>query len=429
MSRLKLILVFFMWIILGFLIYNMGENYFVNSNRVEWWQNVEVGIKWTIKETLTDVVNSISGIYSDDEYISTEKYRIFEKVDNILKQDYLEPENLSGTKMLENAIKWYVNAIGDPFTVYLSTIDNKSFSDELKWSNEFEWIWAYVTQKDNGVMLERLIKWGPAFNSELKPLDIIIKADDISLVDLPLWEAVSHIRWPAGTTVVLTVLREEKIFEVEVVREKVEIKSVIWDTYTLTGGINIGYISIGIFGEDTEAALQEVIRDLKKDTVEWVIIDLRWNGWWFLPVAVNVASHWVPKNKTISIARYRTKPNEELVSKWFKDFEDMPVVILVDWLTASASEILSAAIKYRNNAILVWTKTFGKWSIQTLEEFDDGSSLKYTIGKWDTPWWENIDKEGIEADIEVEFDAEQYKEGFDNQLDVAKKTVLDMIGE
>ncbi len=427
MKRLKLILVLVIWIILGFLLYDIGENYFVNINKLEWWQNVNMGIKWTLKQTLTDVVDSISGIYSDDEYISTEKYRVFEKVDNILKKEYWDPSMLSGSKMLENAIKWYVNAVGDPFTVYLSPSDNKTFNKELKGSNEFEWIWAYVTKKDNGVMIERLIKWGPAYNSELKPLDIILKADDVSLVDLPLWEAVSYIKGPAGTNVTLTVLRWEKIFEVKVVREKVEIKSVTGDIYTLTWDINIWYISISIFWEDTENSLEWVIQDFKKNNLKWIIIDLRWNGGWFLPVAVDVASHWVPKEKIISIARYRTRANEKLLSKGFGDFEDLPVVILVDWLTASASEIISAAIKYRDNALLVWTKTFGKWSIQTMEEFDDGSSLKYTIWRWDTPIWDNINKVGIEPDVKIEFDADKYKEGFDNQLDMAKKTILDIV--
>ena len=423
LERLKLYLSFILWAIIWAIIFEFSKSY---VKVVQNPQHINMDIKTTLNKVLKDVKNSIKSV---QDWVSTPlKYQKFEKIKQILERQYIDPKELSGDKMMENALKWFVDAIWDPFTVYLSPEDNKSFEEELKWSNDFEWIWAIVTKKENWVMIEQLIKDGPAFRAWLQPLDVIIKANDVELRDLPLWEAVSHIKWPAWTKVKLLIIRDWQLIEKTVVREKIEIHSVLGNVIQLTWNINVWYINISIFGDDTVTSLKNVISDLKKQDIKWIILDIRWNWWGYLPVAVDVASFWIPHWKVIVKTKYRdVYNNKELLSKWYWQLEWLPTVILVDGLTASASEIISAAIRYRTGAKLVWTRTFGKWTIQTMKEFDDGSSLKYTIWKWYTPNDKNIHKKWLLPDIEVKFDKDKYKNWYDNQLEKWKQVLLEMV--
>lgn len=378
---------------------------------------------WNIKNTLDYVKQKIGSV---NITTSSDKYQKFDLIYDILENEHIEPESISGDEMLESALRWYVEAIWDPYTVYLTPLDNESLNDGLKWSSDFEWIGAVVTKKKNWIMIEQLIKDWPAFKAWVQPLDIVIKVDweDISM--LPLGKAVSKIKWPSWTIVKLIIIRENNLLEIEVTRAKVHIASVMWDIKTLTWWIDIWYITISIIWEDTERALKSLIKEHKEKNIKWVILDLRWNWGWFLPIAVNIASFWLPKWKVVVSTKYRNYANfKRELSRWYGDLENMPTVILIDWLTASAAEIITAAVNKWTWAKTIGVKTFWKWSIQTLEDFTDNSSLKFTIWKWYTPDDTNVDKEWIIPDIEVPFDREKYKiDWYDSQLEKSKEVLL-----
>ena len=365
----------------------------------------------------------------------------WEKLDlvwTILKNQFVDPSMLHFDKMKEEAIKWFVWAIWDPFTVYLTKQENANFQKELKWTQDFEWIGAVVTKVEEWVMIEQVFKWYPAYKSGLRPLDIIIKINWEPTKDMSLAEAVSKIRWPAWTKVKLTIYRpsENKVFTIEVTREKVEIPSVTYEVKVLTWWVKIWYINISIIWQDTAQALKNALDDLKKQWVKGFILDLRWNGGWYLDVAVDIASHFIPSWKVIVQTKYRVFPDQVYKSYWYPDWQWYPIVVLVDGLTASAAEIISAALRDDIGAKLVGTKTFGKCTVQTMKEFDDWSSLKYTIWKRFTPkgfsvcsWW-ILPWKWLKPDVEVKFDMDLFKtKHIDNQLQKAEEVLYEMMKE
>jgi carboxyl-terminal processing protease len=155
---------------------------------------------------------------------------------------------------------------------------------------------------------------------------------------------------------------------------------------------------------------------------------LRWNGWWFLPIAVEITSHFVPSGKLIVTAKYKTFWDENYYSKWYKDLQSLPTVVLVDGMTASAWEIIAMALQEQKWIQLIWTQTFGKWSIQTIKDFADWATLKYTIWKRYSPQWKNIDKSWVTPNVIIEFDIEKYKKDWlDNQLEEAKQLLINSL--
>lgn len=332
--------------------------------------------------------------------------------------------------MLESAVKAFVDGMWDPYTVYMDSKENSWFHQELKGETDFEWIGAVVSKKEYYVMIEEVLKWSPAYLAGLLPLDRIVMIGSWATKDLDVNQAVEKIRWPKGTTVKLTIERVKKdgsktIVEKTVTRDKLSVPSVTSQIFT--GQKKIGYINISIIGEETENLMKTTVTEMKKAKVQWIILDLRGNGGGLLPIANEIVSHFLPKNKLVTTAKYKIFQDEEYLSRWYNDLTGLPVIVLVDGMTASAGEIIAMALQEQMWAKLVGTQTFGKWSIQTMDEFTDGASLKYTIGRRYSPTGKNIDKIWVTPDVLIEFDVDLYtKDRTDNQLEKAKELILTM---
>lgn len=365
--------------------------------------------------------------WSDSVY----KYWRFDEVMRILQENYYNSEILlSGeSKMIDGALRAYVDAIDDPYTVYMDSDQWSGFTSDLKWENDFEWIGAYIMKKDYYILVEEIVKNSPAFKSGLKPLDRIVMIDSWYVENLSIDEAVSKIRWPQWSQVNLLIERYDRddnrtILNKTVTRDKVSVPSVVSEVIDYNWN-KIWYLEIYIVWEETENLLEKEIIDLKQNNIDWIILDLRGNWWWFLPIAVEIASHFIPNNELVVSAQYKNFPYEKFYSKWYQTLQWLPVVVLIDWMTASAWEIIAMSMREKIWAILIWTQTFGKWSIQTVKEFQDNSLLKYTIGKWYSPDWKNIDEVWIAPDVVVEFDADKYQsDWFDNQMEEAKEILV-----
>ncbi len=361
-------------------------------------------------------------------------YSKFEELYGLLKEQYYDQEKIDTGAMMDGALKWFVAALGDPYTAFLDVEENTSFTEELKGQEDFEGIGAAIMKKNDAIEIQEVYKWTPSYEAGLRPLDLIIEVNEESTQDMSTQDAVNKIRGPQGTTVTLTILRpseeniQEKVFEVDIVRRQVSIPSVSSDVLTM-GTRKIGYINISIIGEETENALKEAVTELQQEDLDGMILDLRGNGGWFLDIGVKIASHFVPKGETVVTTKYSVEQYDEVYrSEGYGDFEDLPTVVLVDHLTASAGEIIAAALRDINSAVIVGTKTFGKGSIQTIEDFGSGSAIKYTIGRRYTPTGANVKEEGLTPDVEVEFDAELYQEdNTDNQLERAKEEVIKLL--
>lgn len=425
MKKTKIIIIFILWIVFGILVSKV--NYQIKQTQNPVTQKTSLNI-----DTL---IQSISSSIDTDAFrFNDKKYDRFEDIFDTLEENYYDQEKLQSWAMIQTAVKAFVNAIDDPYTVYMDAEQNSGFQEQLKGEDDFEWIWAVVTKKDYYVLIEEIIKWSPAYNAGLLALDRIVAVDKDLVKDLNINEAVAKIKGPKWTKVTLSIERidrrsnNKEFLDIEVIRDKLKIPSVSTKILEWDSGKKFWYINISIIWEETEKILKQEIPELKEQNVEWIILDLRWNGGGFMPIAVKVASHFIPKNELVVTAKYKSFADEEYLSEGYWDFELMPIVVIVDHITASAGEIISLALQEQVNAKIVGTTTFGKWSIQTLQEYEDDASLKYTIGKRYSPSGKNIDKDGMTPDIEIEFDADRYLEDrTDNQLEKAKEVLVNMI--
>lgn len=438
MKKTRVLIIFILWLALGVLTQQVVSRYQAIKAPVLEPQHFDM-------ETLID---SIADVIHPEKYtINDDKYQRFDEVSKILGNAFYDKSKIqSWTKtMLTAALKAYVNAIGDPYTIYMDAVTQSWFDAALKGEEDFEWIGAVVRKKDYYVLVEEVLKDSPASKAGIKPLDRIIAVDSGSVKDLNINEAVNKIKWPKDTKVNLVIERLprkrdqvdgaeklKKILKISVTRDKLLIPSVRSKILTWVDSLGnkktLWYIDIAVIWEETESLFKREVLLLKDAWVQWMILDLRGNWGWYLTVWVQIASHFIPKWQKVVSAKYRLREPEEYYSQWFGDLEWIPVVVLVDELTASAGEIIAMALQEQIWAKLIGMTTFGKWSIQTMEVFDDGASLKYTVGKRFSPSGKNIDEIGVKPDIEVALDVDKYlDDGSDSQLEKAKSVVSGMI--
>ena len=300
-------------------------------------------------------------------------------------------------KLTEGAIKGYIEGLDDPYTEYISKEDMKDFMDDT--TGNFVGIGIYmVKDEDNDkVMVLSPIKDSPAEKAGILPGDLIVKVDDVEYTAEDMSVLANKIKGESGTTVKLEILRgtETKTFELK--RENIKVNHV--ETKKLEN--DIGYISFSSFDEGTAEDFKNKYKELEKQGIKSLIIDLRNNGGGIVDEALKIADYMTDKD---SVLLYEVdKNNKEEIEKSKNDpIINMPIIILTNKNTASSSEILAGALKDLGKAKTVGTKTYGKGVIQQLLTLPDGSGLKITSNKYLTPNKTEINKIGIEPDEKVE---------------------------
>lgn len=346
---------------------------------------------------------------------------LFWEVYNVVTKNYYASDSLVASDLQYGVITGFVNALWDKFSEFFPPEETKQFNEVL--AGDFEWIGAVINKHELGVQIERVIKWSPALEWGLLQGDIVIEANGIKLQWLTTTQAVNHIKGPEGSKVVLKILRsgEKDFITKELVRKKITIPSV--DTQDLKDP-SIAYISLNMFGEHTSEEFDEILKKYNTPEVKGIIIDLRDNGGGYLQSSVEILSHFIEKGKVLVTTKYKnSKLDEKYYSENFWEIFNKKVVILINENSASASEIMAGAMRDHNKAILVGEKSFGKGSVQQPFNFSDGSMLKLTIAKWYTPNDVSIDHNGIEPDITVSFEKEDYEKKYDRQLEKAKEVL------
>lgn len=365
-------------------------------------------------------------IYDQIEHF-LKKYERFEEIQQVLNQEYVDQKLLlSGEKsMLDSAVKAYVDGLGDPYTTYLDAVEFSGLQHELEWEGQIEGIWAVVGKKEYYIQIEEVIKGSPAFKAGLLPLDRIIMIGTGETKNLTTYEAVSLIRGKKWTKVKFGIERPQNSWEnqylvIEVERDTIDVPSVRSKILTHNNQ-KIWYIEISIFWEQTNKLLTRAISDSVNENVSGIVLDLRGNGGGLLPVAVDLAGHFLEPWTLVVKTDFYTYQKADYRAKGFGELKEFPIVVLIDKMSASASEILALALREQgSNVKILGTSSFWKGTIQTLKDFDDQTSLKYTVGKRFWPQWTSIDKIGITPDIEVAFDMTGYIEKkIDNQLEKA----------
>lgn len=332
-----------------------------------------------------------------------------------LKQDY--DGSLDANKLIEGAKKGLVEAAGDPYTVYFTSDEAKQFFGDLE--GKFSGIGAELDKKDNQLIIVSTIDNAPAQKAGLKAGDAIAKVNDEDASTWSVEQAVSKIRGDKGTTVKLSIVRDGKLQDFSIVRDEITTPSV---NYSI-GSDNIGYLRISRFAEgDTSTLAKKAAEEFKTKGVKGVVLDLRGNGGGYLTAAQDVSSLWL-KDKVVVQERRGNVVQDTLRSGSNPVLNGIPTVVLVDGGSASASEIVAGALHDNGAAKLVGVKTFGKGSVQQIEDMTGGAELKVTVAKWYTPNGKNINKEGITPDVTISISDDDIKNARDPQKDKAYSLV------
>ena len=319
----------------------------------------------------------------------------------------------------EGAIKGYIEGLGDPYTEYISKEEMDTYLDDTM--GNFVGIGIYMiknTQYDK-IQVLSTIKGSPAEKAGIQAGDLIISADGVEYSADDMTTASNKIKGEEGTKVTIEVLRGAEKLKFELTREKVKVNQV--EGKVLSN--NIGYIKFTSFDETTAEDFKNQYQELAKKGIQSLIIDLRNNGGGIVDQALEIADYMTPKD---SVLLYEVDKNgKETVKKAKEDpIVNMPIVILTNENTASASEILAGALKDLGKAKIVGTTTYGKGVIQQILKLNDGSGLKITIEEYQTPNRNKINKVGIQPDEKVELPSTvnsllTIKESDDTQLQKA----------
>ncbi len=335
----------------------------------------------------------------------------------MLKQKYIG--EINEENLIEGAIKGYIEGVNDPYTEYLSKEEMQEFTEET--NSEYVGIGVYISRNiaDNTILIVGTMKESPAQQAGLQAGDIIEKVDGISYTGEQLNDATKVLKGKEGTDVKVTVLRDGKEIEMTVTRKKISVEHV--SSQMLDD--KIAYIQIDAFDSGVAEAFKKQITSLKNDGAVGIIIDLRSNGGGIVDEATGIVDLFLKKDETILITKGKEEGENITKSKNNPIIQDIPIVVLVNEGTASASEILAGALKDKYGVTIVGKNTYGKGVIQTLYTLSDGSGLKITTDEYFTPNHNKINKVGIKPDIEVDLTKDEegyYETGMDKDAQLLK---------
>jgi len=319
-----------------------------------------------------------------------------------IKENYLRNSELEEKEMMYGAIQGLAENIGDPYTTFFSPLDAQKFEEDI--NGEFGGIGAELEERNGQVFVVAPLKDTPAERAGLKPRDIIIKAGDTELFGKSAQDAVKAIRGEPGTKIKLVVTREgvEGSIDIEITREVITVPVVEWEWQD----DRIAYVRIGSFSQTAPYAFYNAMREIAAEDPKAMVLDLRFNPGGYLEVAVNIAGWFVDRGDIVVKERYASGEDTVFRSYGNALFKNLPVAVLVNEGTASASEILAGALRDNNGSKLVGEQTFGKGTVQTLEELKDGSMLKITVANWVTPNDFIIEGDGLDPDVKIELTEE-----------------------
>ena len=328
----------------------------------------------------------------------TSKSEVEEVIDR-LQVDFIGRDDFSDEALRRAAVQGILDYVDDPYTAYLSPERHEAFLDSLRGEpSDFEGVGTSITYEDNHIVILGPLPGSPAERAGLLPGDVVLAVDGILTHGLTLEETVAMIRGPKDTEVVLTVSRAGASlpFDIPIIRDTITVSSV----QPRLQGDGIGYIRLAGFDSATPESFPEAIADLRADGAEGLILDLRNNGGGLVEAAIAVVSEFIEDGEVV---RWVDAAGEETIESVTGDGTayDMPLVLIVNGYSASASEIVVGALQDHERAHAVGTRTYGKGSVNLLHSLDSGAGLYITIARWLTPNGREIEGEGLEPDMQV----------------------------
>lgn len=335
----------------------------------------------------------------DEDASQFSSFQPLEEMYTILLTRYLE--EIDSETLIEGALEGMAGSIGDPYTEWLDEAESSSMDEDIQGS--FEGIGAEVMKEGEFVRIVSPIAGSPAEEAGLMPNDLIVEVDGESVADLNINEAVGLIRGPQGTEVDLLILRGESEFTVTLVRDSIPVESVRYELDE--NHPTIGYVHITNFNIPTYDEVVEAIVELQNQGAEQFIFDVRGNPGGLLNSALDISNIFVEDGQPLMQSQGRDEEPFIYIadSEEFGDFKfSEPSVLLIDGGSASASEILAGAMSQSAGITLIGTPTFGKGTIQNIQELSSNGEVKFTAGRWLTADGDWVNEEGIQPDIEVE---------------------------
>ena len=350
-------------------------------------------------------------------------FSLYWKVWDLVKEKHINKAEIDAQKLVYGSIKGMLKATEDPYSNFFDPKESASFSQEIEGS--FEGIGAELTMKNDILTVIAPLEGSPAQKSGLRAGDKILKVGDKIIADVSIEEAVSLIRGPKNTEVKLIILSEgeNETKEISIIRMTITLDSVVLEFKDN----QVAYLKINQFSQDTDKEFSRAVEKIIAQKSSGIILDMRNNPGGLLDKAIDIASYLIPENKVVVIEEDSTGKRNNLNTLGGDKLSYLPIVVLIDKGSASASEILAGALKDDRGITLIGEKSFGKGSVQQLMDLPGGSSVKITIAKWLTPNGEYIMEKGIEPDIAIEMTREDYENKRDPQLEKALEVLSEKI--
>lgn len=369
----------------------------------------------------SSTVNEISG---DSNKLDAD-FSLFWDAIRVAKSKYVNIDEVTDKDFLYGAIRGAIDSMKDPYSVFLEPTDAKKFDEDVK--GNFGGIGAEIGIKENEIIIIAPLKNNPAEKAGLKAGDKILKVGGKSTAGLTVDDAVKLIRGETGTIVNLLILRDswKEAREIKVTRAIIIVPTLDWKMIKSSenGPEDIFYVQLYNFNANASSLFREAATEALFKGTRGIIFDLRDNPGGYLDVAIDLAGWFLDRGDVVTREKFYGGKKEPLVAQGNSVFRKIPVVLIVNGGSASASEILAGALHDTLGSKLIGTKTFGKGSVQELVNLKDGSTLKISTAEWLTPKGYSINKKGLEPDINVAVKEEGDKSKSDHFLEKALETL------
>lgn len=355
--------------------------------------------------------------YNQNECIDESKFdsnlkEIINTYNSIIENYY---EDVDKEELSDSAIKAMLEALGDEYSTYMNTSETNSFQERMK--GDYYGIGAEITTDTSGyAKILKVFAGSPAEEGGLKSLDLIKKVNGKDVKGMDISDVADKLKGPEETSVNVIIERDGKEIELKLTRRQIILTSVSREIFT-EGSKKIGYLKIDIFSNNTYTQFKDNLLMLEKANIDSLIIDVRDNSGGYLYRVSEIVSLFLPKDKVIY--QLEDKDGVEKVYSYTDESRNYPIVVLINEYSASASEILTAALQESYGATIIGVNSLGKGTVQQTFDLESGRMIKYTIQKWLTPNGNWINKKGITPDIKVEQSEEYYKDfafEYDTQL-------------
>ncbi|OGH79758.1 MAG: hypothetical protein A3G08_03765 [Candidatus Magasanikbacteria bacterium RIFCSPLOWO2_12_FULL_47_9b] len=360
------------------------------------------GDLWSVGRAVTNEsgqvdITKVVDLYSKTRSPSVSFSQYWDIWDSI--QSNYVGNNTDDVSLFYGSLEGLVNSLDDPYSVYFPPKKAAEFAQDL--SGKFEGIGAEIGVKDKQIIILAPLPSSPAEQAGLRPGDMVLAIDEKETFGMTLEEAVSRIRGPKGTSVRLSIVREDaldKTRNIVITRNTIDVPSIMFEMKEN----GIAFIRIGYFNEKTKKEFDTAVRSFLEKSGKGIILDMRSNPGGYLDTSIDVASEWIAEGVIVKEAFRDPAQNQEHATTGNHRLVGVPTVVLVDDLTASGAEIVAGALQDYKAATILGQQTFGKGSVQDFQFLPDGSALKLTVAKWLTPNGRHIDQEGILPDIIID---------------------------